>query len=489
MYEDLKYMSAFNDKLKKREDTLKVKKPTDSPKEIPIYGNDGTVLQKEKKKHTVLPIVLIVIAMLLLLIYVPSLFVSDTTTNDFLVSVDQSASLYMNNYIKENPKLDLDGDQLVNDQEMQYGTVSRRPDSDGDGVSDYAEIYVTNTDPTKYDDSLYKAVQASDQANGYNVNTPYKIHDVVLWPDDMTSRAYGGVVQTLNGYRFTNYKGWAQFPTGSYAYKVVNGIHIELEHKEAENAFYIDSSDEIILSDEKLDMVNKLSLFGNTIYLEDSFLGNLLSSILPSENLTVSCRKIARIDTYEDTGTDVTVNIVSIEYDANSLDRFGANNNSLEDLNKVYKTIDEGKCVLANLFSSSKGSSIVEIYGYDKDGNFLIADSVSLNPVGKLVITVKGGKYMNETGEIIQREWFDYYGAGFDSTENDYVNFFATSSEGGSTEEETTPEEETTTIPEETTTVPEETSVEETAAPEEETPAPETEVESSEEAIVEIVSE
>ncbi len=479
-------MSAFNEKLKKRENTLKNKKPDNTPQEIPVYGNNGAILQREKKKHTVLPVIILIVALLLLLIYVPSLFVSDTTTNDFLVFVDQSANLYMNNYIKENPKLDLDGDQLVNDQEMQYGTVSRRADSDGDGVSDYAEIYVTNTDPTKYDDSLYKAVQASDETNGYSVNTPYKIHDVVLWPDDMTSRAYGGVVQTLNGYRFTNYKGWAQFPTGTYAYKVVNGVHIALEHKEAENAFYVDSSDEIVLTDEKLEMVNELTIFGNTIYLGDSFIGNFLSSILPSENLTVSCRQVALIDTYEDANTDVTVNIVSIDYDTESLDKYGANNNTLENLNWVYKMIDEGSSVLANLFSSSKGSSIVEIYGYDKDGNFLIADPTTLNPVGKLTITVKGEKYMDGTGEIIQKEWFDYCGAGFNSTENDYINLF-TSASGSNTE---VVEEETTVAAEEEITASEETTAysEETQA-ETETAVSETEAETSEEAIVEIVSE
>lgn len=47
--------------------------------------------------------------------------------------------------------IDTDGDGLDADQEAQLGTSDNNADSDGDGLSDYAEVFVYRTDPTKAD--------------------------------------------------------------------------------------------------------------------------------------------------------------------------------------------------------------------------------------------------------------------------------------------------------------------------------------------------
>ena len=46
---------------------------------------------------------------------------------------------------------DDDNDGLFNIIEEIYGTDSENPDTDGDGLTDYEEVYITGTDPLKYD--------------------------------------------------------------------------------------------------------------------------------------------------------------------------------------------------------------------------------------------------------------------------------------------------------------------------------------------------
>lgn len=47
--------------------------------------------------------------------------------------------------------LDSDGDGLPDIYENMIGTDLNNPDTDGDGLIDYQEVYITGTDPTKYD--------------------------------------------------------------------------------------------------------------------------------------------------------------------------------------------------------------------------------------------------------------------------------------------------------------------------------------------------
>ena len=46
---------------------------------------------------------------------------------------------------------DSDGDRIPNINEIDYGTNPQLTDTDGDGLSDYDEIYVYGTDPLKDD--------------------------------------------------------------------------------------------------------------------------------------------------------------------------------------------------------------------------------------------------------------------------------------------------------------------------------------------------
>ena len=52
---------------------------------------------------------------------------------------------------EEDP--DMDGDGIPNEMEAIYGTCPMSPDTDGDGLSDYEEIYIYGTDPLDWDTS------------------------------------------------------------------------------------------------------------------------------------------------------------------------------------------------------------------------------------------------------------------------------------------------------------------------------------------------
>lgn len=49
------------------------------------------------------------------------------------------------------PLIDSDGDQLTNKQEIAFGTDALNPDTDGDGLTDYAEVITYNTNPLLVD--------------------------------------------------------------------------------------------------------------------------------------------------------------------------------------------------------------------------------------------------------------------------------------------------------------------------------------------------
>ena len=116
----------------------------------------------------------------------------------------------------------------MNSKEQQIGSDPYRVDTDGDGIMDSSEVFLTETSPVIYNKTLIEIAEKQMKDAGKSVQSPFKINNVVMWPDNIEARVYGSVVRTLNGYRFCNFQGWAQFPEGGYAYEIEDGIHREL---------------------------------------------------------------------------------------------------------------------------------------------------------------------------------------------------------------------------------------------------------------------
>ena len=399
-------------------------------RKLPRYGIDGQRINKKFKRRTLgkKGRCLIGVLFFFLMFYLPGIVYhhlpeQNPETGETLERNKNAISI-ANDIVKEAGSEDFDSDGLSNEEEIDLGCNPWNPDSDGDGICDGAE-QKRNTDPTKADDGLLMEIKAADQKKGESFNTPYQINGIILWADDYNSKAYGGVVRTLNGYRFSNFKGWAQFPK-KYCYEFLpNGQHIEMKYRKEENVYQIKNDHEIINTDEKLNMVNKITWFGlKRVYLKEGKWLNRLTDLLPDFGI-ISGERIALSDTQPDSESFTKANIQSIAVEDTETPRFGVKKNSLEDLSSVYAKVRDGGCVCVSLFSQTKGEALGIVYGYDRQGNLLVADRKQRKPAGKILIKVSGGKSIRKGKTVVQRSWIDFDGFGFHSNEGDQINFFA----------------------------------------------------------------
>ena len=387
-----------------------------------------------------------ILAVLAAAIYIPPLFYDVNQAISYTPIIpDASALKTYQTYLKNHPDDDFDEDGLANSLEDKQGTNIWKMDSDYDGVSDFAELYITETSPMEFSSVLMEQMRTQDVKNNKTLGTPYKIDDIIFWPDDYASKAYGGIVRTMMGYRFWNYTGWVRFPGKVYAYEYYDDIHHELLYRSAEEAYRITTSNEIRLYDHPLSFVYKLSLpFAGNLYLENNMAGEIIDKILPDKGGFITCHKLAEDDTQPDVSHNIEVKPAMPTVDKNDESRFGRNQNSLADLANVRALLEHGDCVAVSLYSSTTGEAIGIIYGYTKEGNLLVAND-KLEPVGKIYIREAAMKMMNKDGEIGQRAWFEWNGLGFDSSRyGDRINFVATTMTNVGTEENsgvhTTPE-------------------------------------------------
>ena len=383
-----------------------------------------------KKTVRIFAVCAIVFAGLCILIYLPPVFGRGTKKAlEGSVTADASALRKSTRYAKDNPDSDFDSDKMPNSLEEQYGTSLFWEDTDYDGISDYAEVFLTKTSPATKDSSLIQEVVSEDKERGDTIGTPYKIDDIIFWPDNYESKAKGGVVRTLNGFRFCFFKGWVRFPEKVFAYAYEDGVHRELLHREEEDAWYIDGSCEVRCYLDKLRFVNELELpFAGKICLDDSSMSRMLSKILPDGGGIITCRRIAEIDEDQDTSIDVVNPVVMPYFDRSDLARFGKNQNMLKDYSYVIRTLEKGLCVAVSMYSPGVGEAEGVIYGYTPDGDLLVADPESLKAAGTIYVTEYAMRMMGPDGQIGQHTWFEWEGLGFDSVRNgDRIVFGASS--------------------------------------------------------------
>lgn len=394
---------------------------------LPTYSTTGrniTPGRRQKRKHIV--VAAGVAAGIACFIYLPQFFYNQTEQTA-ITTADSTAIRKVSSVLRNYPDEDFDGDGITNAEEEIAGTDPWNVDTDGDGVTDYCELKVTSSDPLKAETVLADRQKKIDAENGKSVGSPYKIGNVILWADDYASKSYGSVVETIHGYRFCNFHGYAQFPDtdGKYAYAKQDGVHTLLAKRTEENAWRIDGDMTVELYDQKQKEVCDLSVFGFHVYPNANFFFKALTNVFPDQGFLTATLK-TDVDIDPDTRDSVVADIQTMEYDADDLKRFTLNCNTLNDLVYVRDSIaDDNACIAASLYDDKQGEYIVLVYGYDSDGNLLCADISTGKLLGKITITEKAKKIMNKTGDIVSMSYFDFKGFGFNSLNGDRISFFA----------------------------------------------------------------
>lgn len=415
---------------KRRRLERKKKKPGQSV----IYSASGKVKKRVLPAwRKALSVTVIILGGLALVIYVPPMIPkSGDTVNPYVITPDQAAIKDCQTLIKNSPDEDFDGDGLTNGQEQEYGTSIFKQDTDGDGISDYAELFITKTSPLTPSSGLVDAVMKEDKKSGDSVGTPYKVDDIIFWADDYKSKAYGAYVRTAKGYRFCNFSGYVHFPVSGYAYRIADGVHSEIPYNKDADAWHVDAGDEVVLYSQQLSFINTLRLpFGGEFHLSDGGFGGVLSKILPDSDGPLTCRREAEVDIVKADEGKKTAPIRMVDLPRDN-SRFGHNDNSLKGLSYIYKNIDAGKCVGLSLYSDSVGEVVCLAYGYTEDGDLLVAGG-DLSPAGKIHITELAGKMMDKDGEIGQVSWYTFSGLGYSSSKGDRISIFGKPSEKAST--------------------------------------------------------
>ena len=401
----------------------RVKSKVDAREElvIPTY----TLGRKPRSKgFRRILITISILALLLLSIYLPPYLLDAPDTSfhasvDLTASADRQAMEDAQTYLRNNPDSDFDRDGLTNEEEVSANTGVYLPDNDGDGTSDYAELYLTETNPRNPDDSALNFVINADAKTGNAVNTPFKVNDVVLWADDYSSKARGSVLRLSDGsYVFNRFQGWAQFPTGKYAYKVVEGSQVALETNQS-GYFYIDTPQLLTVRvyEEQPAPCHLLALLGSRYTLADNFFTRALSFILPSRGFgLITCRS-ALVNDFDGTWEETATANASIAYHPTELkqERFSKNQLTLPDLASIFHQIDSGNTVILSLMSHEWGESLVEVYGYTNRNNLLVCDPSTGEQLGVINITAYSERILDVSGTIQEYEQFAFSGCGYSS--------------------------------------------------------------------------
>ena len=356
-----------------------------------------------KKTKVIFTVVASIIIVILAFLYLPQFFIYDSNDRVYLTVKP------INFDFNEFGDCDFDNDGIKNCQEIENGTNPYYIDSDRNGISDLAELTLNETDLS----ALYPGELSS---------APFSINGVILWANDDFSRMTGSVAYTAFGnYEFYNFRGWAKFPRGNYAYKYKDGIHTPLNYRDKENAYYIDEDCVVEVTDEKLETVYLVSCFGNEEYKEDSWWQGFLDAILPEKGIITS-RKITLKDTYQNLSQDYYCRNTEVDWDLTD-DRFMTNTNSLSNLTEVLYSLKAGKCVLVSLYSQEKGESLGIIYNYNINNEFEVIDYFDNSIVSKIHIQINTSKYMNENKKMQSINIFEFESGIFDSEDGDCISF------------------------------------------------------------------
>ena len=394
----------------------------------PSFNYKGNVIRPGLKKAIKRILIITgIITALLLFVYLPQAFMKqeDNTVNGDLEFKPSSITL-INDARSSEWSGDFDGDGLDNQEELNLLTDPYSIDTDGDHITDYAEIYVTKTSPITYNDTMLSNRRLEDEMNGSRLVTPYKVGNVILWADDYRSKTYGSVVETPSGYRICGFTGYAQFPLydGWYAYRVNDGIHEKLDYLEKENVLKVSDDDTIELFPYELEEMVRFTFFGKEVTAKRNKLTDLLSMILPDKGF-ITAQAMTEADLEYRSPEAVMTAITAPEEDTGS-SRFKKNCTQLSDIMAVRETIDSGNCVFFTIYHENLGEKQGIIFGYFPEDNTLLAASQeTLEYVGNITIKEKAEMMVIGSGETVSYEYFDFSGFGASSASGFKINFYS----------------------------------------------------------------
>lgn len=405
--------------------------------DLPTFDIHGRVIdpgREKRKKKTAIGIT--AAAVLAGAVYLPQFVIPGHTSSseEVTVSLDLTQVKANTDLLRNSQKKDFDDDGLDNATELASGSSPWFADTDGDGLSDAYEVTVLDSNPAVADTTMLDLRKKNDEKNGDSLTSPYEVHNVRLWAEDYESKAYGSVIETLSGYHFCNFNGYAQFAAclDGYAYKVADGKRTLLPYREKENVWRVSADDYVEVYDQKLEEVIDTSLAGHHFYLAENPVTKILSVILPDKGW-ITMEEKTKMDVDGTSKMSTTADIEAPYYSRDNTVRFTANTNTLQDLNYVYDKIDQNSCVAVSLYNSKEGEYIGIIYGYTYDGNLLLADPDTLKEIGEIRITQMSAPYMDQSGNLKYQSYFDFTAFGFDSKAGDRISFFASNGTSAST--------------------------------------------------------
>ena len=395
----------------------------------PSFNEKGVLLRPGLKRVlTRTAIIAAVFAILTAFLYLPQSFMNEESTvvNGDLM-FDPSAVTLINDARTANWSGDFDGDGLDNQEEMDLMTDPYHPDTDGDRIMDYAEVYVTKTSPIAYNDTLLSNKELEDEINGTRLQTPYKVGNVILWADNYRSKAYGSVVETPTGYRICGFSGYAQFPVYEnwYAYRYSDGIHEKLKYLESEQAWKVSAGDRIVLYPYELEEKVCFTFFGKELVSESNSVTRFLARILPDRGF-ITAQALTDTDLVYQSPEAVMSDIRDPGNSDPAMDRFQKNSFLLSDIQKVREAIDNNECVYFTIYHESLGEKCGIIYGYYKDDTtLLVADPGTLEYVGNIKITERATMMIVNSGETVSYEYFTFSGFGASTADGFKINFYS----------------------------------------------------------------
>lgn len=435
------------------------KRYSKSGKEIPRYDETGNLIKPEKKINfylylnwTPLFITVGVFVLLFASIYLPQFFLPDVDSGALIAQYDADGYNKLQSYIANHGSMDFDNDGFSNVHELDAGTDPFVWDSDADGVMDGKD-----KEPLIKNETLLYEIQKS----GADIKTAYAMAGVILWPANKDAWVNGAVIQERNGYRFTNFEGWAKFPEGGYAYRFENGKHIMLDYKEDAEAWKINGDYVVTLTDEIKEETYRISLFGLQFYLRNGF-GKFLADILPDKGWLTG-ESMWLDDTFIDTQPSVYSNFVKRDIAILNEDRYGLYTTKLNELANVYRALENGQHVLASLNSPRHGESVVEVYGYTYDGHLIVASPKDQEIGGIINIKAHCVRALDIENKITENTYFTFAGCGYSSEEGAYISFFEFGADNNQDDAPSEPSPDAEPVPE--TTAAPETTATESAAP------------------------
>lgn len=384
-----------------------------------MYDAQGNTIRKHDKCFLIKMLKPIVVtattaAIVFGALYIPQVFMPDVRAGDLIATANISGWSQLQNYLEQHKGDDFDKDGMTNWDEMQLGADPFFADTDRDGLLD-------GRDPKPMQPG--KELENAVMTQGTTRKDPYSMNGVVLWPDDKYSWLHGAVIEVQDGFQFTNFKGWAKFPSGTYAFQHKDGAHTLLPYREDTNTWHITEDCTVVLRETIPEDTYCVSLVGHSFYIRNATIGNVFDTLLPQKGW-LTCKKMWLDDTFVD-----TQNITYAPYrkvgNINGNAYYRNYSKSLDSLANVYQTIKNGSPMLVSLQSEKKGECILEVYGFTQAGDLIVANPQIKSNAGVLTIDARCERIINEDGTIGTLGWFEFYGCGYNSYEGAYITFVA----------------------------------------------------------------